>query len=58
MLAEGVDAGLERVACNHGGNGALTTSVSGGSIRRGGYRRVVRIGGVVRLVVVEERREL
>ena len=58
MLAEGVEAGLDGVARDRGGDGSLRAAVVGGAVGGGGYRSVVGVGFIVGLVVVVEGRDL
>ena len=58
MLAEGVEAGLDGVACDCGGDGGLRAAVGGGAVGGGGDWGVVGVGFVVGLVVVVEGRDL
>ena len=58
MLAEGVEACLQGVAGDGGRNAGLRTCVGGGAVGGGCGGRVVWIGVVASLVVVDEGRDL
>src|ERR1700722_17199369 len=58
MLAEGVEACLDGVAGDLGGDVGLCSGVGGAAVGGGGYGDVVGVGFVVGTVVVEEGRDL